>query len=54
MPIKSVNEVFTSNHNKAKFCMPLGMASARKLEDQVQKEREQQQQQKMSKKLQKP
>ena len=30
--VKSVNEVFNSQTNKAKFCMPLGLNSAREIE----------------------
>jgi len=39
-PLRSVHEIFASERNKSKFCMPLGQASARELEVQVQKEKE--------------
>ena len=32
LALRSVNEVFSSSQNKAKFCMPLGLNSAREIE----------------------
>ena len=48
-PLKSVNEIFNAQANKAKFCMPLGMNSARDLEVVLQKDHEQQQEKKKKK-----
>lgn len=39
--VKSVNEVFNSQTNKAKFCMPLGLNSAREIEVGIQKDQAQ-------------
>ena len=39
-PAKPVNEVYESKSNSNKFCMPLGLNSARELEDTLQKEKE--------------
>ena len=35
-----MNEVYESKSNSNKFCMPLGLNSARELEDTLQKEKE--------------
>ena len=32
LALRSVNEVFSSSQNRAKFCMPLGLNSAREIE----------------------
>ena len=39
-PPKPVNEVYESKSNSNKFCMPMGLNSARELEDTLQKEKE--------------
>ena len=40
LALRSVNEVFSATENKAKFCMPLGLISAREIETCLKKERE--------------
>lgn len=39
IPIKAVKEVFGSSKNKSRFCMPLGVESARSLELNLEKEK---------------
>ena len=46
-----MNEIFTAKENKAKFCMPLGMNSARDLEVILKKDHDQKMEQKRKKKM---
>lgn len=50
LALKSVNEVFSATENKAKFCMPLGLNSAREIEKCIKKDRDEKNEQKNKRK----